>query len=78
MIENLSPKHLGSRIQNSSSIKIIDVRTPAEFDEIHIQNAENIPLDQLNASTLNLNSGEMDSCTLSASLEAAAAEPAKQ
>jgi rhodanese-related sulfurtransferase len=58
MIENLSPKHLGSRIQNSSSIKIIDVRTPAEFDEIHIQNAENIPLDQLNASTSNLNSGE--------------------
>ena len=58
MIENLSPEHLRSRIQNSSSIKIIDVRTPAEFDEIHIQNAENIPLDQLSASTSNLNSGE--------------------
>ncbi len=58
MIENLSPKHLISRIQNSDSIKIIDVRTPAEFDNIHIQHAENIPLDQLNAAISNLNPGE--------------------
>jgi len=58
MIENLSPEHLLSRIQDSGSIKIIDVRTPAEFGEIHIQHAENIPLDRLNAATSNLNPGE--------------------
>ena len=58
MIETVSPKQLLSCIQKSNSIKIIDVRTPAEFDEIHIQNVENIPLDQLDAATSDLNPGE--------------------
>ena len=45
MPENISPQELLSRFQNNEPIRIIDVRTPAEFGNLHVRNAENIPLD---------------------------------
>jgi rhodanese-related sulfurtransferase len=33
-------------------VKILDVRTPAEFEEIHIEGSELMPLDRLNAERL--------------------------
>ena len=34
------------------NIELIDVRTPAEFQEVHVQGAKNIPLDRLNAEAM--------------------------
>ena len=49
MAENISPQELLNRLENNSSIRVIDVRTPREFNSLHIQNAENIPLDRFDA-----------------------------
>ena len=51
MAENISPQELLDRLENNS-IRVIDVRTPREFSDLHIQNAENIPLDRLDATSL--------------------------
>ena len=51
MAENISPQELLDRLENNS-IRVIDVRTPREFSNLHIQNAENIPLDRLEATLL--------------------------
>ena len=51
MAENISPQELLDRLENNS-IRVIDVRTPREFSNLHIQNAENIPLDRLDAMSL--------------------------
>ena len=34
-------------LYNDSTAKIIDVRTPAEFESVHIPGSYNMPLDQL-------------------------------
>lgn len=35
------------KLQNNQSIKLIDVRTPEEYDEQHLSNSKLIPLDNL-------------------------------
>ena len=52
MAENISPQELLDRLENNNAIRVIDVRTPKEFSNLHIQNAENIPLDRLDATSL--------------------------
>jgi rhodanese-related sulfurtransferase len=44
--ETISPRQLKS-IADSNRVTLIDVRTPIEFQEMHIQSARNLPLDQL-------------------------------
>src|SRR5690349_18600881 len=34
-------------LQNDTNAKLIDVRTPAEFESVHIPGSYNMPLDQL-------------------------------
>lgn len=34
------------------TVELIDVRTPAEFGEVHVVGAKNVPLDQLNPTAL--------------------------
>ncbi len=58
MPENISPRELQNRLQNNDPIRIIDVRTPAEFGNIHVRNAENIPLDNLDTASLASNPGK--------------------
>ncbi len=58
MPENISPRELQNRLQNNDPIRIIDVRTPAEFGNIHVRNAENIPLDHLDTASLASNPGK--------------------
>lgn len=48
----ISPQELVSLLKSNSSIELIDVRTPAEFREVHVVGAENVPLDQLDPQTL--------------------------
>lgn len=47
MIANISPQALHDRRKKGESIDLLDVRTPVEFREVHVEEAWNIPLDQL-------------------------------
>ena len=43
----ITPQRLAERRDSGDSIELIDVRTPAEFGEIHVDFARNVPLDAL-------------------------------
>lgn len=43
----ISPRELAD-LTKGSAIELIDVRTPVEFREMHVKQAKNVPLDQLN------------------------------
>ena len=46
-IATITPKELDALRQRGEPIELIDVRTPAEFREIHAAIARNLPLDRL-------------------------------
>ncbi|MBL8815528.1 MAG: rhodanese-like domain-containing protein [Planctomyces sp.] len=46
-ISVITPKQLQDRIQAGDNVDLIDVRTPAEFREIHVPIARNTPLENL-------------------------------
>jgi rhodanese-related sulfurtransferase len=43
----ITPKELADRHAAGERIQLIDVRTPVEFAEVHVDFARNVPLDQL-------------------------------
>ena len=45
--ETIQPDDLFEKWQAGTTIELIDVRTPAEFRECHVEFAHNVPLDQL-------------------------------
>lgn len=47
-IQSISPRELADRHARGESIDLIDVRTPAEYREVHVPFARNVPLDRLN------------------------------
>ena len=47
-IPTISPAQLTDIFRSGKSIELIDVRTPVEFREVHLDIAKNVPLDQLN------------------------------
>jgi len=51
-ISTLSPRKLAELCQEGKKIDLIDVRTPVEFQEVHVDVARNVPLDQLDPTTL--------------------------
>lgn len=51
-IESISPSGLLQRRQSGKSCDLIDVRTRAEFREVHVEFARNVPLDQLDADSI--------------------------
>ena len=46
-VNTISPAQFKELRQRGGSIELIDVRTPVEFREIHVDIARNLPLDQL-------------------------------
>jgi rhodanese-related sulfurtransferase len=46
------PAQLGELCKEGKKIELIDVRTPVEFREVHVEIARNIPLDQLDVTAL--------------------------
>ena len=50
-INTVTPDRLAELFRQDPTIELIDVRTPVEFREIHVQAARNYPLDQLDAAT---------------------------
>lgn len=47
MTPTISPQELASLRRAGKPIELIDVRTPVEFREVHVEFARNVPLDQL-------------------------------
>ena len=47
-VQTISPKELADRKEQGETINLIDVRTPVEYREVHVEFARNVPLDQLN------------------------------
>ena len=47
-MSTLTPQQLRDLCQSGQCIELIDVRTPVEFREVHLDLAQNVPLDQLN------------------------------
>ncbi|MBX3444865.1 MAG: rhodanese-like domain-containing protein [Planctomyces sp.] len=48
----ISPRELHDLAQQEQPVDLIDVRTPMEFDEVHVSFARNVPLDQLDCGQL--------------------------
>ena len=48
-MQTISISELHDRTSSDESIKLIDVRTPVEYRELHVPFARNLPLDQLDA-----------------------------
>jgi len=51
-ISTISPKQLSDLAGSGQSVELIDVRTPVEYREVHVPFAKNVPLDQLDASSI--------------------------
>jgi rhodanese-related sulfurtransferase len=50
-VTTISPRQLAD-LCKSGKIELIDVRTPIEYREVHVEIARNVPLDQLDAAAL--------------------------
>ena len=48
----ITPRQLHELARSGAPVELIDVRTPAEFREVHADLARNVPLDQLDAAGL--------------------------
>jgi rhodanese-related sulfurtransferase len=48
----ITPRKLHDRLQHGEKLHLLDVRTPAEYEEIHIADTYLVPLDRLNATNL--------------------------
>lgn len=48
----ITPQALAELCKRGAKIDLIDVRTPVEYREVHVQIARNVPLDQLDAGAL--------------------------
>ncbi len=52
MTNSMVPKELDSLLRSGGKVNIIDVRTPAEFRDVHLKGAWNIPLHDLDPDAL--------------------------
>lgn len=48
----ISPQQLAELCKSGQRVELIDVRTPVEFREVHVEIAKNVPLDELNPAQL--------------------------
>jgi rhodanese-related sulfurtransferase len=51
-VSTISPNKLAELCKEGKQIDLIDVRTPVEYREVHVQIARNVPLDRLDAAAL--------------------------
>jgi rhodanese-related sulfurtransferase len=56
-IASVAPTALAQRINSGEDVRLIDVRTPAEFESVHAPAARNVPLDTLDPDAINRESG---------------------
>jgi rhodanese-related sulfurtransferase len=48
----IKPQELSKLCKEGNKVELIDVRTPVEFREVHLEVARNVPLDQLDPASL--------------------------
>ena len=48
----MSPRNLAKLCKDGKKIDLIDVRTPVEFREVHVEIARNVPLDRLDPAAI--------------------------
>ncbi len=58
MAQAVTAEDLSSRLGKGENVELIDVRSPAEFRELHVEGAQNIPLDQFDPGQVARNSGQ--------------------
>ena len=46
-VTTISPQRLAELCKGGGKIDLLDVRTPVEFREVHVEHARNVPLDRL-------------------------------
>ncbi len=51
-VTTIKPQELANLCQGGKKIELIDVRTPVEYREVHVDVARNVPLDQLDVNAL--------------------------
>ncbi|MGO8748097.1 MAG: rhodanese-like domain-containing protein [Thermoguttaceae bacterium] len=51
-VSTVSPNELERLCKEGKKIDLIDVRTPVEFREVHVEIARNVPLDQIDVAAL--------------------------
>jgi len=51
-VASISPTQASSMLESNRSVRLIDVRTPAEFGSLHASGARNIPLDIIQSASL--------------------------
>lgn len=52
MQSSISASELSSLLNSAPPLNLIDVRTPAEFAEVHVRGAKNVPLSECDEATL--------------------------
>jgi rhodanese-related sulfurtransferase len=57
MIATITPQELDSRRQAGQPVELIDVRTPAEFQEVHVPFARNVPLERFDPQSVRVQRG---------------------
>lgn len=77
MVATITPHALADLRRRGEHVPLIDVRTPAEFGEVHVVDARNVPLDRIDPRALAAEAAPEPS-TSSASPGAAAAWPARR
>lgn len=51
-VPSISPQELAALCRSDKRLDLIDVRTPMEFQEMHVEMAKNVPLDKLDPAAL--------------------------
>jgi len=51
-VTTIAPEAFAKLQSEGKRVDLIDVRTPVEYQEVHLENARNVPLDQLNPGAL--------------------------
>jgi len=52
MVSTITPQKL-AELRRQGNVELIDVRTPVEFREVHVDFAQNVPLDRLDPGAIN-------------------------
>ncbi|MDZ4820802.1 MAG: rhodanese-like domain-containing protein [Planctomycetota bacterium] len=64
MSTTIQPRQLAELLKNGTHIDLLDVRTPAEFAEVHLTGAKNIPLHELDPARIMQQRGNAQNETL--------------
>lgn len=59
-VQTISPQRLGALRRDGQASDLIDVRTPVEFRETHVEGARNLPLDKLDPAGVMRSRSEAD------------------